>query len=25
MGLLINFHTAILKDGIQRLVNNYAD
>jgi len=25
MGLLINFHTAILKNGIQRLVNNYAD
>jgi GxxExxY protein len=24
IGLLINFHTAMLKDGIRRLVYNYA-
>jgi GxxExxY protein len=23
IGLLINFHTAVLKDGIRRLVNKY--
>jgi len=25
IGLLINFHTAVLKDGIRRLVNNYQE
>ena len=25
VGLLINFHTAVLKDGIRRLVLNYPD
>ena len=23
VGLLINFHVAVLKDGIRRIVNNY--
>jgi GxxExxY protein len=25
VGLLINFHVAVLKDGIKRMVNNYQD
>ena len=25
VGLLINFHVAVLKDGIKRMVNNYRD
>ena len=25
IGLLINFHTAVLKDGIRRLANNYQE
>lgn len=25
VGLLINFHVVLLKDGIKRLVNNYQD
>lgn len=25
IGLLINFHTVLLKDGIRRMVNNYQD
>jgi GxxExxY protein len=25
VGLLINFHVAVLKDGIRRMVNNYED
>ena len=25
IGLLINFHVAVLKDGIKRMVNNYKD
>lgn len=25
VGLLINFHVAVLKDGIRRIVNNYED
>jgi GxxExxY protein len=25
VGLLINFHVVLLKDGIRRLVNNYRD
>ena len=25
IGLLINFHVALLKDGIKRMVNNYRE
>ena len=25
VGLLINFHVALLKDGIKRMVNNYIE
>jgi GxxExxY protein len=25
MGLLVNFHVALLKDGIKRMVNNYRE
>jgi hypothetical protein len=25
LGLLINFHVVLLKDGIKRLVNNYVE
>jgi GxxExxY protein len=25
VGLLINFHVAVLRDGIKRMVNNYAE
>jgi GxxExxY protein len=25
VGLLINFHVALLKDGVRRMVNNYRD
>ncbi len=25
VGLLINFHELVLKDGIQRIVNNYRE
>jgi hypothetical protein len=25
LGLLINFHVVLLKDGIKRMVNNYRD
>lgn len=25
VGLLINFHVVLLKDGIKRMVNNYQD
>ena len=25
LGLLINFHVVLLKDGIRRLVNNYQE
>jgi GxxExxY protein len=25
VGLLINFHVALLKDGIKRMVNNYRE
>jgi hypothetical protein len=25
LGLLINFHVVLLKDGIKRLVNNYIE
>jgi GxxExxY protein len=25
VGLLINFHVALLKDGIKRMVNNYVE